>query len=257
MALARKMERWLLRCFDAVVTISNRMLERLANKGVDHDRLHIVRNWVDLDVIKPASGPNRFRQELGLRDQDFVALYAGNLGPKQGLEILIEAARTINQPDIHFVIAGAGSSRQKLMDASAGLPNMHWLPLQPEERLAELLTFPDLHVIPQMPGTPDLVLPSKLAGALASGRAVLVQAGPETELHDLLSGAAIVVPPGQLGILVEAIRDAARTRPDPSKSHALAKLFGRNRNLASFRSVLWPDAAEVSEAHPSRASRSG
>jgi colanic acid biosynthesis glycosyl transferase WcaI len=239
--LARRIERFLLRRFDAVVTISSKMAERLALKGVAAHRLHVVRNWVDLDKIKPMSAANNFRRQLALADTDFVVLYAGNLGPKQDLPILIEAAKLTPREQIHFVIAGAGSSRQQLMDASAGMPNVHWLPLQPEERLNELLNLASLHIVPQQRGAPDLVLPSKLGSSLASGRPVLVQAEPGTELHSLLEGAAILVPPGDVGALVEAIRRAARHTPDIEPGLAMAKHFAREPNLATFQDIIFSD----------------
>ena len=214
---ARKFERFLLRRFDAVVTISNKMSERLAQKGVAASRLHVVRNWIDLDKIKPSSKPNGFRRELGLTETDFVVLYAGNLGPKQGLSTLVQTCKLISQSNIHFVIAGAGPERSHLMDAGTGLANLHWLPLQPEERLPELLNLANLHVVPQQRGTPDLVLPSKLGGTLASGRPVLVQAEPNTELHNLLRGATILVPPGDANALADAVLRASRTAPHVDK----------------------------------------
>jgi colanic acid biosynthesis glycosyl transferase WcaI len=237
--LARKFERFLLRRFDAVVTISHRMSEHLALKGVEPSRLHVIRNWIDLDKIKPSLKPNDFRRELSLTESDFVVLYAGNLGPKQGLSILIEAAKLTAQPNIHFVIAGAGPVRQQLMESSGGMPNVHWLPLQPEERLSELLNLANLHIVPQLHGTPDLVLPSKLGGALASGRPVLVQAEPGTELYNLLQGAAILVSPGDTRAIVDAILEAVRNPPDVEKGRALATLFSREQNLASFHDIIF------------------
>ena len=57
--------------------------------------------------------------------------------------------------------------------AVAGLPNVRLLPLQPSERLSELLGMADIHLLPQSPDAADLVLPSKLSGMLASGRPVI------------------------------------------------------------------------------------
>jgi colanic acid biosynthesis glycosyl transferase WcaI len=236
--IARQVECFLLRRFDAVITISNKMSDRLAQKGVAAGRLHVIRNWVDLDKIKPSSGPNGFRRELGLTDDDFVVLYAGNLGPKQGLSVLVEAAKLIAHSNIHFVIAGAGPVRQELIESTTAMPNVHWLPLQPEERLNELLNLANLHVVPQSLGTPDLVLPSKLGGALASGRPVLVQAGEGTELHNLLQDAAILVPPGDVPAMAKAILQVVRQPPDVEKGHELARLFSREQNLASFQAVI-------------------
>jgi len=204
-SLAKLFEEATLKHFDVVVTISEQMRLRLQTKGVDEQRLCIIRNWVDPTKIKPMQGPNRFRQELGLDDSVFVALYAGNIGAKQALHIVREAAvRLEDEPNIVFVVAGEGPERAKLM---AGAPrNMRFLPLQPEVLLSELLAAADVHLLPQDSGAADLVLPSKLGGMLASGKPLIVQAADGTELHFFLNGAATIVAAGDATALADAIR---------------------------------------------------
>src|ERR1019366_739721 len=80
--------------------------------------------------------------------------------------------------------------KNSVMQSGAGLPNVHFLPLQPEERLCELLNLANLHVLPQSRGAADLVLPSKLGGMRASGKPVLATADAGTELFEVLSGTA-------------------------------------------------------------------
>ena len=159
-----RLESWLLRRFSSVITLSGQMRERLIAKGVAANRIGLVRNWVDLTKIKPLAEPNVFRAELGLSGADFAVLYAGNIGAKQALGVVLDAARQLaGVAQVHFVIAGDGPEKQHLMQSYADLPNVHFLPLQPEERLCELLNLANLHVLPQSRGAADLVLPSKLA----------------------------------------------------------------------------------------------
>ena len=172
-----RLESWLLRRFSSVITLSGQMRERLIAKGVAANRIGLVRNWVDLTKIKPLAEPNVFRAELGLSGADFAVLYAGNIGAKQALGVVLDAARQLaGVAQVHFVIAGDGPEKQHLMQSYADLPNVHFLPLQPEERLCELLNLANLHVLPQSRGAADLVLPSKLGGMLASGKPVLATA---------------------------------------------------------------------------------
>lgn len=72
----------LLRRFDRVSTISERMLDRLAAKGVPEAQCVLFPNWADVDSIRPLDRPSSFRAELGLADDQVVALCAGNLGPR-------------------------------------------------------------------------------------------------------------------------------------------------------------------------------
>lgn len=236
--LAMRFEAVTVRRFDAVVTISDQMRRRLHAKGVREDRSLVIRNWVDTSKIRPAAGPNRFRQELGLSDDSFVALYAGNIGAKQALHIVADAAeRLVDHPDIVFVIAGEGPERANLM--ARRLPNMRFLPLQPEARLPELLAAADIHLLPQDAGAADLVLPSKLGGMLASGRPLVVQAAPGTELHRFLGDAATIVAPGDAAALAETIRLRPSDRPEAAERRlALASELSAAKILPVFCGVL-------------------
>ncbi len=78
--VAKMVERDILRAFDAVVTIANRMQERLKSKGISPQRLNLMRNWVDLEKIKPLNGASPYRRDLKLIDGSFLALNAGKTG---------------------------------------------------------------------------------------------------------------------------------------------------------------------------------
>jgi colanic acid biosynthesis glycosyl transferase WcaI len=235
------LESWLLRRFSSIVTISDQMRKRLIAKGIDADRIKLVRNWVDLSKIRPLAGPNVFRAELGLSDSDFVVLYAGNVGAKQALDVVIEAARQLaNSDHLHFIIVGDGPEKQRLMKDSTDLPNVHFLPLQSEERLCELLNLADLHVLPQSRGAADLVLPSKLGGMLASGKPVLVTADAGTELFEVLSGTAILVAAGDSAAMAReiAILAAEGKHPALGDGRKLAEMFDQESCLAEFCALL-------------------
>ena len=85
---------------------------------------------------------------------------------------------------------------------------MLFLPLQPAERLNELLAMADLHLLPQHRGVADLVMPSKLGGMLASGRPLVVAADPGSELFDVLNDVALLTPTGDDAALAAAIEQA-------------------------------------------------
>jgi colanic acid biosynthesis glycosyl transferase WcaI len=236
-----RLESWLLRRFSSVITISGQMRQRLIAKGVETHRIGLVRNWVDPTKIKPLDGPNGFRRELGLQESDFIVLYAGNVGAKQALDVVLDAARQLTDiSQVHFVIAGDGPEKQRLMFGSADLSTVHFLPLQPEQRLCELLNLADLHVLPQLSGAADLVLPSKLGGMLASGKPVLATADAGTELFEVLRGTAILVPAGDSTAMAGEIRNfvAAGRHPALGDGRKLAQSFARESCLARFSSYL-------------------
>lgn len=199
-------ERWLMRRFDAVSTISGRMLEKLADKGVVAGRCSLFPNWVELDRIYPLDSVSPLRAEWGIADSDVVILYSGNMGEKQGLEILIEAARQLlGQSALVFLLCGDGAARPRLERLAEGAGNIHFKPLQPIEQLNDLLNMADIHVLPQRGDAADLVLPSKLTNMLASGKPVVATAAEGTQVAELVRNCGIVAPPGDAGALSAAL----------------------------------------------------
>ena len=219
--LGAAFERVVMKGFDRVITISHRMAEKIVEKGVKADRVEMIRNWVDVDRIRPLAGASPYRAEFGLTDKDFVVLYAGAIGAKQGVGLLIEVARLlVDRPEVVFVVAGDGPMRPALEEAAKSLLNLRVKPFQPEERFSDFLGLADLHVLPQERGAADLLLPSKLGGMLASGRRILVTADAGTELALFLGDSCAFVPPGDAEAMAEAIAREAGTPADPDAGAA-------------------------------------
>lgn len=195
--IAEKLERWLMTRFNCISSISENMVERLGKKGVSKEKRVLLPNWVDAQVIFPLTKASDYRAKMGIGAETCVALYSGNMGEKQGLEILLEAATLLqHESGLLFVLCGEGVARGRLMQMGEGLPNVRWLPLQPMEKLNELLNLADVHLLPQRGDVADLVMPSKLLGMLASGRPVLATAHPGTQLAEVVSSCGKVVEPG-------------------------------------------------------------
>jgi colanic acid biosynthesis glycosyl transferase WcaI len=193
---AKAFEKWILRRFDRVSTISEPMLDKLQEKGVAQDRIYELRNWANLEKVTPLKGESPLKADLGITTR-YVALYSGNLANKQGLEVLPEMARHLaHRDDITIAVCGDGPMRQTLMELSKDAPSIRFFPLQPLEKLSELLGMADVHLLPQIKGAADLVLPSKLTNMLASGRPVLATTDPDTALGREVLGAGYLVPAG-------------------------------------------------------------
>ncbi len=216
-----RMERWILRRFDNVSSISSRMIKRLLEKGVAQERVSFFPNWVDIAHIKP-NARSTYRSQLGIAEDAVVVLYSGTLGGKQGLMAIPAVARLLAaRQDIVFVICGDGIIKPQLQAACAGLLGTHFLPLQPFDRLGELLCMANVHLLPQSKDAEDLVLPSKLSGMLASGRPVIATCHAGTELHAVVSTCGIVVEPEDTMALADAIcrlADDASLRADLGQS---------------------------------------
>jgi colanic acid biosynthesis glycosyl transferase WcaI len=199
-------ERWLLRRFDRVSTISQRMLARARSKGVEDRHLVSLPNWADVSAIRPMNTASPYRAELGIDADAVVALYSGNMGNKQGLEILADVARLLRDDrSIQFVFCGFGPGRAPLEERCRAASNVRFLDLQPLERLGDLLALADIHLLPQRADAADLVMPSKLTGMLSSGRAVIATADANTEVGMVVAQCGMTVPPEEPQALASAI----------------------------------------------------
>lgn len=182
------MERWLMKRFDAVSTISYSMMDKAREKGVSDDQLIFFPNWSDTDFVSPAVDGSALRHSWGVKESEKVVLYAGNIGAKQGLELVIEAAkRYISRTEVKFFVVGAGAYVNQLQALSdgAGLTNITFKPLQAWEDVPAMLSMADVHLVIQRKGAADAVLPSKLTNILSAGGNAVVTAESDTELGRL------------------------------------------------------------------------
>ncbi|MEW6638469.1 MAG: WcaI family glycosyltransferase, partial [Actinomycetota bacterium] len=212
--LLYRAEGLLMRRFSRVSTITEAMVRRVLDKGVPEERTALFPNWANLEIVSPMPRDNEVRRELGAGPEDVLVLYAGNMGEKQGLELILEAAHRLGRRrDVHFAMVGAGAARRRLeQEARArGLENLRFFPVQPMERLSPMLAAGDVHLIVQRREAADLVMPSKLTNILAAGRPSVATAEPGTALYDVLDGqgCGIIVPPGDADGLVRAIETLA------------------------------------------------
>ena len=206
-------ESTVIRMFHEVSTISKRMKELLEQKRVPIGRTVLFPNWVDTRMIYPLAEPSPMRSRFGIQEGKIVVLYSGNMGRKQGLGLLIQTARILEEDeDILFVLCGEGAARHELEVQAQDLHKIKFLPLQPIEQLNELLNMADIHVLPQRSDAADLVMPSKLTGMLASGKPVITTASPDTELALELGEVIRISPTGDAFTLAEALRLFARDK---------------------------------------------
>ena len=247
-------EHWLMRRFDVVSTVSQRMLERALTKGVDAQRLVAFPNWVDVASFAASNG-QAYRHELGIPPDAIVALYSGNMGRKQGLEIMAQVAQACVQQQqsrdrLWFVFCGNGVGRAELLAQCQNIPNVQFLDLQPAARLPDLLAMADIHLLPQRADAADLVMPSKLTGMLASARPVVGTAHAGTELANVVQLCGIVVPPDDAAAMTHAVLALAanpiwRDQLGQAGLHYALNQIDRESVLRRFESLLAnvPDCA--------------
>lgn len=239
-----KLESILIKKFDMLSTISEKMLNHLKKKNIPENKLVFFPNWVDTDFIYPCKNNSPLKKELGIPDNTKVALYSGNMNLKQGLEILISCVIQLScRNDLIFLFCGDGPSRRNFENNTQHLRNVIFLPLQPIGRLNGLLNLADIHLLPQKVGASDLVMPSKLTGMFASGRPVVATAEPDTIVAQLVKSCGKVVPPGDAKSMAESIEwlldneNKAKALGKAGRKYAIEKL-PKERILKQFERDL-------------------
>ena len=205
-------ESFLMRRFDRVSSISPNMVKRAQQKGVQPERCVLFPNWVDTEMIKPLENPRQYRKQFGIPEDKCIAMYAGNVGAKQGLGMIVEAAKLAaanGNDNLHFVISGTGAAYPALKEAAKDLSNVQLLPSQPNAVFNQFMNCADIHLLPQKPGVADLVMPSKLGGMMASGRPVVACAAQGTQIANVVEGRGLVVDPGSIQDFFDSIASLA------------------------------------------------
>jgi glycosyltransferase involved in cell wall biosynthesis len=175
----------------------------------------VVYNWADEKVMQPTEPEPGLRARLGLSDDDFLLMYAGNHGPAQRIDVVIDAvAQLTDLPDVHLVLVGDGVEKDGLMARAArSRPGrVHFLNPVPPDRLAARMAAADLHLV-SLADKPlfRITLPSKVQSILACGQPVLACAPGDAARIVRDAGAGFAAPPGNAASLAEVIRLARET----------------------------------------------
>jgi len=213
--LASEFERSGLHNVDYVSTISRSMMNKAQEKGVAAEKVIFFPNWSEVARFRDVAPADvaALRAQLGLAEAHKIVLYSGNIGEKQGLENVIDAAAALSDKPWQFVIVGQGGGKARLekMARERGLQNIQFFPLQSYDALPALLKMADCHLVVQKRGAADAVLPSKLTNILAVGGNAVITAEAHTELGQLctsLPGIAVCVEPESVPALVAGIEQA-------------------------------------------------
>jgi len=217
--------RWLIRFFEEmerfvyrranIITVhsegNREHVMRKLDKG-QAEKVKVIPNWVDVHFIQPGPRMNWFREAHGLGDA-FVVSFAGVLGYSQDLDVVLDAARILEDggwsSEILFLIVGDGVERPRL-EAKArqmGLNNVRFLPMQPREKYPAVLHASDIGLATLHAEVRTPVVPSKILSIMAAGRPVVAAMNLDGDGPRLIAEArcGLCVPPEDPRALAEAI----------------------------------------------------
>ena len=217
-----------------ITPIAEHMRQRILGKGVPGSKVRLIPNFVDVDDMRPLPKNNAFSRTHGL-DRDFVVTYAGNMGPAQDLETVLEAAALLkDETGLTFLFVGDGGRRGPLESQAQrlGLAQVRFMAHQDYAVVPEIYATSDLCLVTLAARTGSDAVPSKVYRIMACARPVLVSADLDSDLAVLVSGtrSGVVVPPESPQAMAEAIRRAMR---EPSTGAAMG-LAGRAHVLEHY-----------------------
>jgi colanic acid biosynthesis glycosyl transferase WcaI len=242
--LSRRLESFVYRKAARISVISQGFAGNLRSKGVSEEKLTLLPNWVHserFDAVRDSA----VRAALGSPDGETLVLHTGNMGAKQGLETVIDAAARLKGERVIFALVGDGNQRPILEQRarSLELSNVRFVPLQSD--YPATLAAADILVLAQRGKVVDSVAPSKLLAYMASGKPIIAAVSENSEAAQLLRAGAcgVVVPPEEPDALADAIRHARHTLEayaslGPSGRGYVAAHFDQPRILEEWRRVL-------------------
>jgi glycosyltransferase involved in cell wall biosynthesis len=209
----------------------------------------VVSNWVDPSAFQRAATdePGKYRQRFGL-GSDFVMLFAGVLGPAQGLDVVVDAAWELrDETGLRVLLVGDGTEKSRLLERckARGQTNVQFEHFVSKDEYPKLLAECDAGLVSITADYHTPVVPGKLLGYMAGGIPVLAALNAESDGHSILrdSGAGISVAGNDVTGLAAAMR---RLRDDPSLRAGMGERgrqyamehFDRARCIAQYEQLF-------------------
>ncbi len=212
-SLVRQLEARTLRAADEIAVVHPRFTDVLVHRlGVDKGTITEIPNW---NQARPTTRADRkaARAALGIRQDEIVAVHAGNMGIKQGLENLVAAARTLDGTSsrVRIFLVGDGNQRTRLEGLAQGLSTIRFIDPLPDNEFHQMLSAADVLLVNEKTGVAEMSIPSKLTTYFSYGLPVVAavdQRGITAEEVRRAAG-GIVVPSGDPAALIAGIEKIA------------------------------------------------
>jgi glycosyltransferase involved in cell wall biosynthesis len=207
--IVSKIEKFILRNSSKVCIVSPKFRDYVISAPVDEKSLIRFPNWTH--ISQPTLNQEEARKYFGWGDEITIVLHTGNMGLKQDLTNVINAAKLfVPDEQIRFILCGDGNQKNFLVNSAKDVKILKFLPPVLEKDYANLLLAADILLVNEKDSVGDMSLPSKLTSYLASGTpivaAVSSQGACALEVENT-NGAAVVISANDPEKLAAAIRE--------------------------------------------------
>lgn len=250
--IGRVVEKITYRYSDKIIVISEDFKKNLLAKGVPAEKIEVVYNWVDENAVTYVPRTeNKLFEKFGLDPEKFYLTYNGNIGLTQNMDMLLEAAEELSDnDDIQFVLVGNGAYLDKVKEiiAARNIKNVHLLPFQPYEDIAQVFSLGDVSLVISKAGVGANSVPSKTWSIMSASRPVLASFD-ENELKSIIedNNCGIFTKAGDKDAFVAAIkklygdRELCRTMGNNGRRFVLSNLTkdaGAKKYVEIIKSVV-------------------
>ena len=227
---------------DKLICISDDMKSFIASKKISENKINVIYNWGYTDEIARIPWEeNDFVKKYDLSPGIFYAVYAGNIGRMQNVELIVGAAELLKtRTDIRFMIIGDGVRKEYIADMikAKKLDNIIQLPMQPQTMAVSIYSAAGANIIPLVPGGIKTAMPSKTGICLSCGRPIIFCFGGDCKFAHITAeyDAGICVNSGGAEELAGAVtRLAARENTEADGAYELFKaVFVKKNNVKKY-----------------------
>lgn len=177
-----KIELFLYRNAAKIVVVTDSFKENIVSRGIDEEKIVVIKNGVDVSILKPQPKDSHLVDQLNLKNK-FVVGYVGTHGLAHGLDFIIKSIKTLNDDSIQFIFIGDGAEKQNLvfLAQKLNLTNLCFIDSVPKEKISNYLSILDVALVPlKKSDTFQSVIPSKIFETVAKGIPILLGVDGET-----------------------------------------------------------------------------
>lgn len=233
-------QRYIYRKADKLICISDDMKAFIAGKGVAADKIEVIYNWgYSDDTVDIPWEENEFVKKYDLNKDIFYAIYAGNIGKMQNVEIVVNAAKKLaDHDDIRFLIVGDGVRKDAIAEMAKDMENVSILPMQPSELATHIYSAAGVNLIPLVAGGTKTALPSKTGVVLSCGKPCIYTFGVDSRFSRMMEDhlAGVCVEADDSEALAEAVREYAQSEKFERENvyRVFEEYFVRSSNVQKY-----------------------
>lgn len=230
--IGRAVENFTYRHADNIIVISEDFKKNIMAKGVPESKITVVPNWADTQGVHPIERKdNRLIEKYRLDPSLFYITYCGNIGYTQNTELLLDAAKILEDeiPELRFVLIGDGAATDEIDKKTADehIKNVIRIPFQPYEDIAHVFSLGDIGLIISKPGVGSNSVPSKTWSIMAAEKPIIASFDKDSELSRLVTenDCGCVADAGDLDGFINAVKKMYGDREKTSSQGRNGKAF--------------------------------